>query len=332
MPHPLRASCSRRSFLAACAALAVAALVPGGSAAAPPQTLTVLFIGNSFTARHTLSAVVKAMAEAGNPGLTLEVTTLLYGGRTLKDHWRLGTQNFVNQTTVKPAEVEATLATLRATVAKDPADSYAKLAITRQQELLGQLGGPRRKWDIVVLQSYRDDTQGAASSYLEYAPRFAALIKAQGGRTVLYETTPDTQHATALAAAPDRGPVLAKARLIAALAARLDAATVPMSLVALHCQTLRPDLTLRFVNDAHLNQTMAYLTACTFQAALFGRSPEGLALDTITDTRALAPIHRDQDRDGQPLKRVFSTRDRADLQRAAWEGYQEFQRLVAAAK
>ncbi|MBL9211652.1 MAG: hypothetical protein JNL92_14365 [Opitutaceae bacterium] len=332
MLHPLRASRSRRSFLAACAALAVSALVPGGMAAQPPETLTVLFIGNSFTGRHTLSAVVKAMAEAGNPGLKLEVTTLLYGGRTLKDHWRLGTQNFVNHTTLKPAEVEATLAALKESVARDPADSYAKQAITRQQELLGRLGAPRRKWDIVVLQSYRDDTQGAASSYLEYAPRFAALVKAQGGRTVLYETTPDTQHATALVAAPDRAPVLAKAKLIAALAARLDAATVPMSLVALHCQTRRPDLTLRFVNDAHLNQTMAYLTACAFQAALFGRSPEGLALDTVTDTRYLDAAHRDKDRDNQPIKRIFSARDRADLQRAAWEGHQEFLRLVAAAK
>ena len=332
MLHPLHASQSRRSFLAAGAALSLALIVPGVAAAAEPQTLTALFIGNSFTGRHTLSAVVKAMAEAGNPGLKLEVTPLIYGGRTLKDHWRLGTQNFVNLTTVKPAEVEATLAALKETIAQNPTDSHAKQAIARQQELLGRLGGTRRKWDIVVLQSYRDDTQGAASSYLEYAPRFAALIKAQGGRTVLYETTPDTQHAKTLETAPDREPVLAKARLIAALAAKIDAATVPMSLVALHCQTVRPDLTLRFVNDAHLNQTMAYLTACTFQAALFGRSPEGLALDTITDIRTLDAANRDKDRDGQPLKRVFSARDRADLQRAAWAGYQEFQRLVAAAK
>ena len=332
MLHPLRPTQSRRSFLAAGAALSLSVLASRFAAAAEPQTLSALFIGNSFTARHTLSAVVKAMAEAGNPGLKLEVTPLLYGGRTLKDHWRLGTQNFVNFTTVKPAEVEATLAALKKTLAQDPTDSYAKQAITRQQELLGRLGGTRRKWDLVVLQSYRDDTQGAASSYLEYAPRFAALIKAQGGRTVLYETTPATQHATTLTTAPDRESVLAKARLIAALAAKLDAATVPMSLVALHCQTVRPDLTLRFVNDAHLNQTMAYLTACTFQAALFGRSPEGLALDSITDTRTRDAAHRDQDRDGQPLKRVFSARDRADLQRAAWAGYQEFQRLVAAAK
>src|SRR6185295_895020 len=141
-----------------------------------------------------------------------------------------------------------------------PKDNFAKTAITRQKELMALLGRPRPKWDIVVLQSYRDDTQGEASSYLEYAPKFAALIKAQGGRVVLYETTPDTQNAAPLTAAPDPTPILAKARCIAALARRIDATVVPMSMVALHCQTVRPDLTLRFVNDGHLNQTMAYLT------------------------------------------------------------------------
>jgi len=34
--------------------------------AAKQKTLNVLFIGNSFTGRHNLSQVVKAMAEAGN--------------------------------------------------------------------------------------------------------------------------------------------------------------------------------------------------------------------------------------------------------------------------
>lgn len=123
-----------------------------------------------------------------------------------------------------------------------------------------------------------------------------------------------------------------EARLIAALAARVGADVVPMSMVALHCQTIRPDLTLRFVNDAHLNHTMAYLTACAFQAALFGRSPEGLPVNTITDTRFLDAAHKDQDRDGGPLTRRFSAPERIQLQRIAWEGYQEFQKLSRAGK
>jgi hypothetical protein len=307
------------------AAMAVAAgHVP--SHAAEPRTLNALFIGNSFTGRHNLADVVKAMAEAGNPGLRFNVTTVIYGGRTLKDHWRLGTQNYVNLAGIKPADVRATIAHLEQTVAKDPRDSFAKTAVTRQQALLVLLERPRPKWDIVVLQSYRDDLAGDASSYAEYAPKFAALIKAQGGRVVLYETTPETQNARALTAAPDPQPILAKAKMIAALAQRVGATVVPMSTVALHCQTVRPDLTLRFVNDGHLNHTMAYLTACTFQAALFDRSPEGLPVTAVTDTRHWETGGRDKqkDRDGGPITRTFSEKERAELQRLAWEGFLKF--------
>ena len=38
-----------------------------------------------------------------------------------------------------------------------------------------------------------------------------------------------------------------------------------------------------------------------------------------------------QDPDGGPLKRTFSAQDRADLQRIAWEGLQQFQQVVASA-
>lgn len=312
----------------------VCQLPKGTSAAgaAGDSSLNVLFIGNSFTARHNLSQVVKAMAEAGQPGRTFEVTTVIYGGRTLKDHWRLGTQNFVRLASLTPAEEEATIGSLRDAIAKDPKDKYAPQALARHQDLAKSLDQPKRKWDIVVLQSYRDDQPGDKSPYHEYAPKFAELIRAQGARVVLYETTPDTQNDKPLTAAPDPAPVLAKERAIAALAKRIGATVVPMSMVALHCQTVRPDLTLRFVNDAHLNQTMAYLTACTFYGALFDLSPEGLPVDTVTDIRWLDDKQRDKDRDGGPIARTFSAKDRADLQRIAWEGLKKFRALSQEAR
>lgn len=294
------------------------------------KSLNVLFIGNSFTARHNLSQVVKAMAEEGQPGLKFEVTTVIYGGRTLKDHWRLGTPNFVKITTLTPEEEQKTIASLRE-AAKDPKDQYAPAALKRHEELAKELGKPQRKWDIVVLQSYRDDMPDDPR-YVEYAPKFAELVKAQGGRVVLYETTPQTQNDKPLTAAPDAAPVLAKEKIIRAMADKTGATVVPMAIVAQHCQTTRPDLTLRFVNDAHLNQTMAYLTACTFYAVLFDKSPEGLSVNKITDTRYLDAQHRDQDRDGGPLTRVFSDKDRTDLQRIAWEGLQQFRALETSAK
>jgi hypothetical protein len=294
---------------------------------AEDKSLNVLFIGNSFTGRHNLSQVVKTMAEAGQPGLKFEVTTVIYGGRTLKDHWRLGTQNFVKLASLTRDEEEATIRSLRE-AAKDKKDKYARGALARHQELLKTLDRPHRKWDIVVLQSYRDDMPDDPR-YIEYAPKFAELIRAQGARLVLYETSPQTQNEKALTAPPDVAPVLAKEKIIAALAKRIGATVVPMAMVALHCQTTRPDLTLRFVNDAHLNQTMAYLTACTFYGALFDKSPEGLALDRVTDIRYLDDKQKDKDRDGGPITRVFSAKDRADLQRIAWEGLKKFRALAS---
>ena len=90
-----------------------------------------------------------------------------------------------------------------------------------------------------------------------------------------------TQNAKPLKSAPDPVPVMKKARAMASLANRIDASVAPMSLVGLRCQSQRPDLTLRFINDAHLNKTMAYLTACSLYAALFDRTPEGLPIDSI---------------------------------------------------
>ena len=319
-----------RSSFSAAILLAATVLTSGVALAAEPakgKKLEVLFVGNSFTACHNLAQVVKTLAEAGDPNLSFNVTSVIYGGRRLVDHWRLGTANFVRLWELTASEEQATVKSLEDMVAKDPKDKYAAAALVRHRDLNKNLERMRKKWDIVVLQSYRDDVDGEKSLYVEYAPKYAELVKAQGGRVLLYETTPFTQNAAPLTSPPDSSAVVAKAKVIASLAKRTDAMVVPMSTVALHCQTVRPDLTLRYVKDSHLNQTMGYLTACTFYATLFNRSPEGLLLDTVNEDRskdgkpALDP-------DGGPLKRTFSPKDRADLQRIAWEGWKEFQKLA----
>ena len=325
----------QKPVLGITAALAAIFLVSSISSAAEPthpaakaKTLNVLFIGNSFTACHDLAQVVKAMAEAGDPSLSFDVTTVLYGGRRLVDHWRLGTPNFVKIATLTTEEEQATVKSLEEAVAKDPKDKYSASALIRHRDLSKNLEKMRKKWDLVVLQSYRDDMEGNKSLYVEYAPKYAEMVKAQGGRVVLYETTPATQNSKPLDASPNPAAVNEKAKVIAALARRIDAIVVPMSTVALRCQTVRPDLTLRYVKDSHLNPTMGYLTACTFYAALFNRSPEGLPIDTVNGrpTRDGKPA---LDPDGNPLKQTFSAKDRADLQRIAWEGLQQFQQAAA---
>lgn len=294
--------------------------------------MNALFIGNSYTARHNLAEIVKAMAEAGDPNLTLDVSQVIYGGRRLVDHWRLGTLDFVRIAALTPDEHRETLQSLRAQVDGDPEDSYARSALARHKTLGENLEAERKTWDIVVLQSYCDDQDGDGSLYAEYAARFAKSIHATGARVVLYETTPDTQNAEPLTRSPDPALVLGKARSLARLANRIDAAVAPMSLAALRCQTLRPDLTLRYINDAHLNKTMAYLTACALYAALFDRSPEGLPVDTVTDIRYFetdGKVDKTKDRDGGPITHAFNEMDRADLQRIAWDAVSDFKKLRA---
>ena len=319
--------------------LVLGCLVANATSAADAPELNVLFIGNSFTARHELTRVIKSLAEEGQPGLRFNVTTVIYGGRTLAHHWELQTPNFIRQATIRPAEVQASITLLKGELEQrrqaeketgSPRSTggntlqHVSGAVRNQEKLAATLAEPRRKWDIVVLQSYLDDLDaGGRSPFFEFAPKFAAIAKAEGARVILYETTSATQHAKPLTAPPDAAPVLAKAAAIAALAQRIGATVVPMSLVALRCQQVRPDLTLRFVNDSHLNQTMAYLTACTFYGALFHRSPSGLAFGTVTDNR-FDDQHKDKDRDGGSLTRIFSAKDRADLQRIAWDGLGQF--------
>ncbi|HRE07765.1 MAG TPA: hypothetical protein PKX00_19270 [Opitutaceae bacterium] len=315
--------------------LATLVLVWGGLfrplAAAPAdasaRTLRVLFIGNSFTNRHTLARIVKDMAEAGHPKLTFEYMSVIYAGRTLADHWTFASQNYIQVATLTAEEQARTIASLAALAAQEPKNGHLKSALGRHTTLAKDLERLRQKWDVVVLQSYKDDLDGEQSSFCEYAPKFAALARAAGARVVLYETTPNTQNERPLTSPPDPAPVIAKARVIAGLARRIGATVVPMSSVALRCQVTQPQFTLRYLTDAHPNQTMAYLTACTFYGALFDRSPVGLTVDTVTETR---PGHKaGEDPDGNPLTRTFSAQERAQLQAAAWEGLQWFRETTA---
>ena len=247
------------------------------------ETLNVLFIGNSYTARHNLAKVVKTIAEEGNPGLDFKPTTVIYGGRTLSDHWNLGTQNVVKLQSLTTEDVNASLVILKKGFENKKLNGYAKGALSRQTKLLGEIGKPHPKWDIVVLQSYRDDIGDAPTKYAQFAPKFADLAKAQGAKVILYVSSPTTQNAEPLTAAPDPLPVKKK----------------------------------------------AYMTACAIYSAAFDKSPVGLKTDSITDIRFYEkePKNKQKDRDGNPIKRTFSEKDRADLQRFAWEAYSESKSL-----
>jgi hypothetical protein len=70
------------------AVLALTLVLGATSAAAAPQSLRVLFVGNSLTATNDLPAYVAGLA--GASGRRLEYRTIAVGGYSLEDHWNLG--------------------------------------------------------------------------------------------------------------------------------------------------------------------------------------------------------------------------------------------------
>jgi ribosomal protein S15P/S13E len=316
------------SFITLCLAHADETETQSAPTSAKPSTLNILFVGNSYTARHNLATVVKQLAEAGDPNLTFNPTQVIYGGRTLKDHWRLGTQHIVNQHQVTAEDVQATIDSLQAAIKENAKDKYAPRGLQRMKTLLKEIQSDqvdRTQWDWVVLQSYRDDLKGDDSLYMQYAPRFVKLAKSQGAKVLLYETTPTTQNQFPMAQYPDAAPVIEKSKSIARLAKRLDVHVAPMSYVAQQCQYGDDQMPLRFINDAHLNQNMAYLTACTIYAAMFDRSPEGLDVNSVTDIRYWKDDRSTKkDRDEKPITKVFSGKEQNFLQTTAWKAFQDF--------
>ena len=302
--------------------------------------LNVLFIGNSFTFRNDLPTVVQALAVDGNPGMKFEFTKLVYGGRRLEQHWeQFRSQSLLRLPDVTKADLEKICEQLRAEQAEakkktgreaKDAGRYAG-AIRNHKRWMEMLDNPP-KYDYVVLQSWRDTEGGLESSYATYARKFAELIHKRGAKVVLYATAPQMQNKAALTTPPDPGPAMEEARFLAALGKELDALVVPVPLAINRCQHARPDITLRWKNDGHANQTCAYLTACTFYAVLFDRSPEGLSVSEVTDNKISDKQNPDNDPDGNPRRVVFPDDLRAFLQKTAWEAVQEYRKLADSVK
>ena len=76
---------------------------------AEQRVIRALFFGNSYTFRNNLADLVKRLAEAGNPGLTFEFTTVVHGGRTLKHHWeQYRSQDILNLSALSVEDLEKT--------------------------------------------------------------------------------------------------------------------------------------------------------------------------------------------------------------------------------
>lgn len=101
---------------------------------------------------------------------------------------------------------------------------------------------------------------------------------------------------------------------------------VPVPLAVYRLQKNGTALTLRYQNDGHPNQCGAYLTACLFYAAVFDKSPEGLTLSQVIETKIVDRTKPTSDPDGNPITRVFTDAERQLMQRTAWETIAAFRK------
>lgn len=293
------------------------------------KSINALFLGNSYTGRHDLSLVVETMCESGVKGLDFKPTTVIYGGRVMTDHWEYRSQNWIRATELTADEQRKTRDHFAALAKKAPEHKFYGAATKRHEVLLELIeSGDVPKWDLVILQSWRDTDEHMDSRYAEYVPRLAKLAHEQGARVLLYETAAGIQNAEALPESPDIEVGNASARFLGQLSKETGALVVPMTFIANRCQRARPDLTLRYVNDGHLNQTMSYMTACAFYAVLFDKSPVGLPVNEISDNKIVDKKKPENDPDGNPRRVVFDDETRLFLQKMAWESVQEYRAIA----
>jgi hypothetical protein len=127
-----------------------------------------------------------------------------------------------------------------------------------------------RKWDVVVLQGYSTEPMEGerAEKFRETARAYDKLIRASGARTVFFMTW----------AYQDKPEMTAKlASGYEAIGNELGALVVPVGLAFERSLKARPALVLHYKDREHPSLAGSYLAACTFYAALFGKSPAGNA-------------------------------------------------------
>ncbi len=182
---------------------------------------------------------------------------------------------FFNDLPIRTAEIAARDTTLRAPDLQSVVRSGYTL---RQHWALGEarLRLDTERWDYVVLQEASLSILQGSDSTAAYVARFDSVARAHGTRTMMFlawtfgelpSATQDTVSGT-----------------YRALAASVDALVAPVGIAWQRVRALRPDLTLYLPDSIHPGAVGTYLGACTFVAALYRRTPEGLAgTDAVGD-------------------------------------------------
>ena len=78
------------------------------------QLFSIFFLGNSYTNRHDIPDLVKAILEEGDPTANVTVERVIYDGQNMFKHSTYCfSQSILQQSTITDAEIEARIAKRR---------------------------------------------------------------------------------------------------------------------------------------------------------------------------------------------------------------------------
>ena len=127
-----------------------------------------------------------------------------------------------------------------------------------------------KHWDVVVLQGQSREPMASegkkAERFRQVARGFDGLIKASGAKTAFFMTWA-YQDKPAMTAPLAEG--------YESIGNELGDLVVPVGLAFQRSLKERPSLVLHFKDHMHPSLAGTYLAACTFYAALYGKSPVG---------------------------------------------------------
>ncbi len=140
-------------------------------------------------------------------------------------------------------------------------------------------------WDVVIMQGHSlgPISKAAAEQFREAARDYSKLVRKKGGQPVFFMTwayTGKSEMTSQLNAAYTE------------IGRELDAQVVPVGLAFAKVTDERPDILLRMADARHPTLAGTYLAACTFFAALFKQSPEGLEYAAELDTKVATYLQR----------------------------------------
>jgi len=188
------------------------------------ETVSLLFVGNSYTAAQGgLHVHLRNLALSADPGAEVFTRSVTRGGYTLQAHWL---------------------------------DRETRRTI---------YGHP---WDLVILQEQSQRPVLDPGLMRQYARLLDSAIRISGADTGLFMTW---------AREYDPGMIEDLAKAYDRIGGELDALVAPVGRAWQMSLTERPELALHTTDGSHPNAHGAYLTACTFYAAIWQRSPVGFA-------------------------------------------------------